>query len=61
MVLKVDAHVVHKERIRTTPTGSVQLLFLDRSTLTIAPNSEIVIDDFVYTQETAMVTWRAPD
>ena len=28
--------------------GSVQLLFLDRSTLSIAPNSEIVIDEFVY-------------
>jgi hypothetical protein len=26
----------------------VQLLFLDRSTLSIAPNSEIVIDEFVY-------------
>jgi hypothetical protein len=48
VVLKVGAHVMHKERIKTTPTGSVQLLFLDRSTLTIAPNSEIVIDEFVY-------------
>ncbi len=48
VVLKVGAHVMHKERIKTTPTGSVQLLFLDRSTLTIAPNSEVVIDEFVY-------------
>jgi len=40
VVLKVGAHVMHKERIKTTPTGSVQLLFLDRSTLTIAPNSD---------------------
>jgi len=48
VVLKVGAHVMHKERIKTTPTGSVQLLFLDRSTLTIAPNSDIVIDEFVY-------------
>src|SRR5580700_10008442 len=46
--LKVGARVVHKERIKTTPKGSVQLLFLDRSTLSIAPNSEIVIDEFVY-------------
>jgi len=46
--LKVGARVVHKERIKTTPTGSVQLLFLDRSTLSIAPNSEVVIDEFVY-------------
>src|SRR6476646_6455043 len=48
VVLNVGAHVVHKERIKTTPSGSVQLLFLDRSTLSIAPNSEIVIDEFVY-------------
>jgi hypothetical protein len=48
VVLKVGAHVVHKEHIKTTSTGSVQLLFLDRSTLTIAPNSDIVIDEFVY-------------
>ena len=41
VVLNVGAHVVHKERIKTTPTGSVQLLFLDRSTLSIAPNSDI--------------------
>ena len=46
--LKVGARVVHKERIKTTSQGSVQLLFLDRSTLSIAPNSEIVIDEFVY-------------
>jgi hypothetical protein len=46
--LTVGAHVVHKERIKTTSAGSVQLLFLDRSTLSIAPNSEIVIDEFVY-------------
>src|SRR5579863_5986235 len=48
VTLKVGAHVVHKERIKTTPTGSVQLLFLDRSTLSIAPNSDMVIDEFVY-------------
>src|SRR5262249_45821392 len=47
VVLRVGAHVMHKERIKTTPKGSVQLVFLDRSTLTIAPNSEIVIDEFV--------------
>jgi hypothetical protein len=46
--LKVGARIVHKERIKTAPTGSVQLLFLDRSTLSIAPNSDIVIDEFVY-------------
>jgi hypothetical protein len=48
VTLTVGARVVHKERIHTTPTGSVQLMFLDKSTLSIAPNSSILIDEFVY-------------
>jgi hypothetical protein len=46
--LSVGAHVVHKERIETTSSGTVQLLFLDKSTLSVGPNSKIVIDEFVY-------------
>ena len=37
VTLTVGAHIVHKERIHTTPTGTVQLAFLDASTLSIAP------------------------
>src|SRR5271163_3389265 len=48
VALTIGARVVHKERIHTTPTGSVQLLFLDKSTLSIAPNTSILIDEFVY-------------
>src|SRR5271170_1135837 len=48
VALTVGAHVVHKERIHTTPTGTVQLLFVDKSTLSIAPNTSILIDEFVY-------------
>jgi hypothetical protein len=48
VTLKVGAHIVHKERIHTTPTGSVQLLFLDKSSLSIAPNTDMVIDEYVY-------------
>jgi hypothetical protein len=48
MTLTVGARVVHKERFHTSPSGSVQLLFLDKSTLNIAPNTNIVIDEFVY-------------
>lgn len=48
VALAVGARIVHKERIRTTPSGTVQLAFLDKSTLSIAPNSDILIDDFVY-------------
>lgn len=36
------------ETIRTTESGSAQLMFLDRSSLTIAPASEVTIDKFVY-------------
>jgi hypothetical protein len=46
--LTIGAHVVHKERIHTSPTGSVQVLFVDKSTLNIAPNANILIDEFVY-------------
>jgi hypothetical protein len=46
--LTVGARVLHKERIHTSPTGSVQLLFIDKSTLNIAPNTSLVIDEFVY-------------
>ena len=34
--------------IHTSPSGSVQLRFLDKSSLSVAPNTSIVIDDFVY-------------
>ena len=46
--LTIGAHVLHQERINTSPAGSVQLLFLDHSSLSLAPNTSIVIDDFVY-------------
>jgi hypothetical protein len=46
--LTIGARVLPKERIHTSPTGSVQLLFLDKSTLSIAPNTTLVIDEFVY-------------
>lgn len=48
VALTVGARVVHKERIHTAPSGSAQLLFLDKSTLSIAPNTNILIDEFVY-------------
>jgi hypothetical protein len=40
--------VLHRERIHTSPSGSVQLLFVDKSTLNIAPNTSLLIDEFVY-------------
>jgi hypothetical protein len=46
--LVVGAHIVHKERIHTAPSGTVQLLFTDKSSMSIGPNSSIVIDEYVY-------------
>jgi hypothetical protein len=40
--------VLHNERIHTSPSGSAQLLFLDKSSLSIAANTNLVIDEFVY-------------
>jgi hypothetical protein len=46
--LVVGAHIVHNERIHTTPDGTVQLRFTDRSSMSIAPNTDIVINEYVY-------------
>jgi hypothetical protein len=46
--LEIGTGIVSKERIQTTGTGSLQVMFNDKSTLTIGPNSNLVIDDFVY-------------
>ncbi len=46
--LIVGAHIVHNEKIHTTPAGTVQLRFTDQSSMSIAPNTEIVINEYVY-------------
>lgn len=46
--LYVGSDVMYKERIVTSADGQAQLLFLDQSAMTVAPNSELVIDEFVY-------------
>jgi len=46
--LVIGHNVVRNEKISTFNKGRVQLIFADQSTLTLAENSEIVIDEFVY-------------
>jgi hypothetical protein len=46
--LEVGSDIVAKERIRTTNGGTLQVMFHDKTTLTIGPSSDLVIDDFVY-------------
>jgi len=46
--LFLGQNVVRNERISTFDRGQVQLQFVDESTISLAPNSELVIDEFVY-------------
>jgi hypothetical protein len=46
--LRIGLNVVRNERIRTTAEGSTQVIFVDRTSLTIGPNSDITIDQYVY-------------
>src|ERR1700733_13430162 len=46
--LIVGAHVVHNERIHTSPGGTVQLRFTDKSSMSIGPNTDLVINEYVY-------------
>lgn len=46
--LELGARVIHRERIRTTGQGSLQLVFIDKTTLNIGPDSDLTIDEFVF-------------
>lgn len=46
--LVVGSGVVYKESIKTAAQGSTQILFPDQSTLNVARNTTIVIDEYVY-------------
>ena len=46
--LSPGADIFFKDHITTKRGGSAQLTFLDRSTLSVGENSDLVIDDFVY-------------
>lgn len=51
--LVVGADIIFRERVITTDEGQAQLLFLDQSSLMIGPNSQVVIDEFVYDPSTS--------
>ncbi len=52
-VIEIGTQVVANEKIETSASGSVQLLFIDKTTLNIGPNSSLVIDKFVFNPATA--------
>jgi hypothetical protein len=46
--LALGAQIIHDDRIQTDAKASVQLLFIDRTSMSIGPNSDLVIDDYVF-------------
>jgi len=46
--LNIGKSIFYNERINTTTSGLVQVLLIDGSTFTVGPNSDLVIDKFVY-------------
>jgi len=46
--LNMGKSIFYNERINTTTSGLVQVLLVDGSTFTVGPNSNLVIDRFVY-------------
>ncbi|MBE7198970.1 MAG: FecR domain-containing protein [Parafilimonas terrae] len=47
-VLELGANVIFRERVTTSAAGTAQLIFVDKTTLSIGPNASLVIDEFVY-------------
>jgi len=50
--LVIGGDVVFKERITTNQQGQTQVLFLDKSAMTVGPNSDVTVDEFVYEPNT---------
>ncbi|HLJ21253.1 MAG TPA: FecR domain-containing protein [Stellaceae bacterium] len=44
--------IIFNERITTEASGQADILFVDRSALTVGPNSDLMIDEFVYSPDT---------
>jgi hypothetical protein len=49
--LTIGSGLVENERIRTNADGTANVIFADRSTLTVGKGSEVVLDKFVYDPE----------
>ena len=46
--LVIGEYIVFNERIQTMTSGQAQVLFVDESTMTVGPDSDITIDKFVF-------------
>lgn len=47
-VVYIGNAVAFGERFRTDNTGIIHILFMDQSSMTLGPNSELVIDEFAF-------------
>lgn len=47
-VIYIGNSVAYGERFKTDSTGVIHILFMDQSSMTLGPNSELVIDEFVF-------------
>lgn len=47
-VVYIGNAVAFGERFRTDNTGIIHILFMDQSSMTLGPNSELVIDEFTF-------------
>jgi hypothetical protein len=50
--LTIGQDVVFRERVDTTASGQTQIVFLDESSMSVGPSSDVVIDEFVYDPRT---------
>lgn len=50
-VVYIGNSVAFGERFKTDSTGVIHILFMDQSSMTLGPNSELVIDEFTFNPE----------
>jgi hypothetical protein len=51
-VLATGTKMYFEEKVVTNATGRAQLLFADGSSMTVGPNTDLVIDTFIYNPDT---------
>lgn len=50
-VVYIGNNVAFGERLKTDSSGVIHILFMDQSSMTLGPDSELVIDEFVFRPE----------
>ena len=50
-IVYIGNSVTFGERFKTDSTGVIHILFMDQSSMTLGPNSELVIDEFAFDPE----------